>query len=106
MESKQITIFSANTVPIIIEDQSSENLNVYSQELTKLLESNNVSILHTTSGSLIIRPNVISAIIVSEDDDGVSVKMKQPEMFQKNRNKPDKIKKETIVDKTQDIIKD
>jgi len=100
MESKQITIFSANTVPIIIEDQSSENLNVYSQELTKLLESNNVSILHTSSGSLIIRPNVISAIIVSEDK---SDKMKHQKMFQK---KDDKIKKKTIVDQTQDIIKD
>jgi len=93
MNAKQITIFSVNLEPIVIEDVSSKNIKEYTKELSNLLESNNVTILHTSSGSMVIRPNVISAIIVSDINTSV-------------QETPQKKKSEKSENKSQDIIKD
>jgi len=63
---KQITIIQENVSPIIIEDNDDRSINEYTTEMSKLLESNSVSIIHTSSCSVISRPNKITSIIVRE----------------------------------------
>ena len=66
---KHIVIFSSNIEPISLEDIDSSSIEEYSTKISALLESNNVIILHTTSGSLIVRPNTISSIIVTNKEE-------------------------------------
>ena len=63
---KKITIFSSNNDPIYFTDDNDENLEKYIKEISKILESNDIVILHMTSGSVVLRPNIISAIIVND----------------------------------------
>ena len=64
--TKQITIIQENASPLIVEDKSDDNITEYTNELCKLLESNNISIVHTTTCSVIIRPNKITSVIVRD----------------------------------------
>jgi hypothetical protein len=66
---KNVKIFTKNSLPIIIEDLDDEKIPEYSKQLSKILESNHVSILHTTAGSLIIRPNEITGIFITESEE-------------------------------------
>ena len=63
---KQITIIQDGASPIAIDDSDERELGEYTTDLSKLLESNNVSIITTTSCRVIIRPNKINSIIVRE----------------------------------------
>lgn len=63
---KQITIIQKNASPIIIEDSDDSSIDEYTTELSKLLKSNNISIIHTSSCSVISRPNAITSIVVRE----------------------------------------
>lgn len=64
---KRITIFQENTIPIVIEDNDNSQIDEYTKELSSILENNNISLLHTSSESIIIRPNKISAIVISDN---------------------------------------
>lgn len=75
---KHITIIQENTSPIIIDDDDNTPLNEYINELTKILESNNISLIYTTSCSIILRPHKITSIVVKEDLPNISTK-KTPE---------------------------
>ncbi len=70
---KEITIFQENNPPISFTDEDGNDLNKYTQELSSLLEVNNVIILETSSGSVIIRPHTISSIEVRNVNDEVKV---------------------------------
>lgn len=64
--SKKIRIFTESGLIETIDSDESP-LEEYSKNLSKLLESSNVSILETSSGSLILRPSKISGIYISEE---------------------------------------
>ena len=63
---KQITILQENTSPLVLDDQDERPIKEYTDSLAKLLESNNVTLLHTTSCSVIIRPHKVTSIIVKD----------------------------------------
>jgi hypothetical protein len=63
---KQIVIYQEGSSPIVVMDNDDKPLDEYSREISKLLESNNISILHTSTCSTILRPNKISSISVSD----------------------------------------
>lgn len=94
---KRITIFQEGLSPIAIDDNDEKQIEQYTRELSQLLENNSVSILHTTSSSIIIRPNKITSIVVSEMTD---IQPPKPTPKKKQKQKP--VKKE----ETQDIITD
>lgn len=99
---KILTIYFSDIDPIVIEDEDDKTLEEYIRELSKILENNSVIILHTSSSSIIIRPNAISAVIVSDKNETLKTpKIKKHKPYSKNEKK---IKKES--DKTQDIISD
>ena len=64
---KLITIYQENCEKIFIEDSDDSNIQEYSKNISKLLESNNVAILHTSENqSIVLRPNKICSILVEE----------------------------------------
>lgn len=64
--TKQITIIQESASPLVIDDSDDRSIKEYTKELSTLLESNNVSIVETSSCSVIIRPHKITSIIVRE----------------------------------------
>lgn len=92
---KQIVIYQENSSPILIEDEDDAKIEEYSKKLVTLLESNNVSILHTSKSSVIIRPNKISSIVINE-----LKTQPKAETMQMEVKKPEK------TEETEDIITD
>ena len=83
---KLITIFQDNGPKIIVEDNDDSDLRDYSKEISRLLEFSNISILHTSSSSIVIRPSKISSIHVEEIQDE-----------QNTVNKDEELKPDTVV---------
>jgi len=80
---KKITIFLSNTSYIEIIDDDDESIIEYSKKITDILKSNNISILHTSNSSIIIRPNEISAIKIDIIDESL---IPDKEKEEKNNN--------------------
>ncbi len=87
---KQITIFFSDSASISIDDITDEAIEEYTVKLSKILESNNVTVLHTSSSSIIIRPNVISAVKVSN--------VGEPQKEKPIENESIEIPQDTITD--------
>lgn len=66
---KTIIINLENSNSIVVEDDDNSNIEEYIKNLTKVLESNNISIIHTTTSSIIIRPNKIISVVVNDSND-------------------------------------
>ena len=64
---KVVTIFLANGKCISVKDQDDSDLLNYSKKLSDLLQSNNVTILHTSESSVIVRPSKVQAVLVNEE---------------------------------------
>lgn len=90
---KVINIFQENSIPILLEDNDDSDIKKYTKTLSEVLDNNNISLLHTSSGSIIIRPNKITAIFVSD----IEV---EPE---ENKSEQKKVKS---VEKSEDTITD
>lgn len=97
---KRITIFSENGHIINLEDLDDRDIQEYTSALARLLENNNITILHTTSTSVIIRPNTISSIIISNDD------KKESKLIQIDNTKEEIKTEEKTSEPPQDIITD
>lgn len=65
---KSITLSMVDSENLTIQDDDDKDLKEYTEELSSVLKSGNVTILETTSGSLILRPNKITSIFVEELD--------------------------------------
>ena len=94
---KHITIVQEKTSPVVVTDDGDESLKEYTSKLSSILENNNVTILHTTTGSVILRPNRISSIIVKEIEDEIQ------QLLPKEQSQVEIESKETIEE---DIITD
>jgi hypothetical protein len=95
---KQITIYQKDCVPIVFGDQDASHVSEYTKELVKLLESNNISVLHTSTCSVIIRPSKITSIHVCDFDEG---KREALSLDEKENNS-----KEEITEEFEGIITD
>jgi hypothetical protein len=71
---KSIQVITDSTYFTVF-DKDSEELRNYTRNLSNVLESQKVVLLHTTEHSVIIRPSKVLGIIVSEvsDDDSISI---------------------------------
>lgn len=90
---KRIIINFSNTELVMLDDND-DDIQKYTGELSKLLESNNITILHTSTLSTILRPNNINSIAVYNVDDTDDI--------QEDEEKIEKVKDES----PQDIISD
>ncbi len=100
---KKVTIFQDNTTPLTIDDADNSKLEDYTKQISGLLENNNVSILHVSSCSVILRPNKISSIVVSEISPANN---KQDFMQQKQPIKKKPKSSQKKIEKHEDIIHD
>jgi len=62
---RKITIYQEGEAIRLFDDNSS-SIQEASKELTKLMHSNNVSVLVTTASALIIRPSKINSILIED----------------------------------------
>jgi hypothetical protein len=91
---KEITIFQKDNPPIRFTDDDSNAVAEYTQQMSSLLEVNNVTILETSSGSIIIRPHTISSIEVRElIEEDLAPMMKQ----EIKSEEPDQIITEDVI---------
>ena len=93
---KKLTIFQEYTAPLEIEDWDDSDIKEYTRQISSLLENNNVSILHTSTCSIVLRPNKITSIVVAQTE---SPAQKQPQ-----KKKPISSPKKT--EEHEDIIHD
>lgn len=93
---KQITIIQENSSPLVIDDSDEKELKDYTNDLAKLLENNNITLLHTTSCSVIIRPHIINSIIVRELD--------KPNIPEKDQS--DEVTEDIVTDSEDGIVSD
>lgn len=63
---KKIIIFQENTENLILFDDDSLDLVSYVKNLTKILESNKVCILETSSGIVAVKPSKLNSFSVVE----------------------------------------
>jgi len=68
-DMKIIKIFQENNEVIELIDNDNTNRVEYTAQLKNIFESNDVVILETSTGSVIIRPHKINAILVSDDNE-------------------------------------
>ena len=68
---KKIVIFQENVSNIELVDLDDSDLSTYVKKLSSVLELGNISILHTTSASVVLRPNKAISILVYETDKNV-----------------------------------
>lgn len=81
---KKLIIYQENLEPIILKDDDNRSLEEYTQELTNLLNSGNISMLTTSNSSVLIRPSKIVSTHVEEVDksnDGSNLKEKQEDVI-------------------------
>jgi len=64
---KKIVIFQENVSNIELVDLDDSDLSSYIKKLSAVLELGNISILHTTSSSVVLRPNKVISILVNEE---------------------------------------
>lgn len=89
-----MTIFLTND-KLSICDQDNSEITSYTKKLSDLLHSNNITILHTSEASIIVRPSKIQAVLVSEDNQTEQIKLE-------NKNEIVEIEEP----ETEDIISD
>lgn len=65
---KKIVIFQKNVSNIELVDSDDSDLSSYMKKLSSVLELGNISILHATSASVVLRPNKVVSILVSEEE--------------------------------------
>ena len=63
---KRIEVFQENADRVELFDLDNSDIFDYTQSLSSLLELSKVSVLHTTSGSVILRPSKVISLLVSE----------------------------------------
>ncbi len=63
---KKIMVFQENVDKIELLDSDESSLSDYVQKLSSLLKLSDISILHTSSGSVILRPSKVVSFLVSE----------------------------------------
>jgi len=64
---KKIIIYQNGVEPIEIKDSDNKDIQEYTKEISSLMESDNVTIIETSEGCLILRPTKILGIKVCEE---------------------------------------
>lgn len=64
---KKIVIFQENVSNIELVDLDDSDLSSYMKKLSSILELGNISILHTTLTSVVLRPSKVISILISEE---------------------------------------
>jgi len=83
---KIIKIFQENNENVELIDNDDTNRVDYTSQLKNLFESNDVIILETSSGSVIIRPHKINSIMVIDDNELSGEDIEENKIIQKSED--------------------
>jgi len=64
--SKVLRIFLDSNFSIELKDDSEETLLELSEKVSELFKSQNISVIHCSSGSLVVRPSKVQAILIED----------------------------------------
>jgi len=97
---KKIVICHDETNSLTLIDDDDADINSYSKEISKVLESSKICILETSSGNAILKPSKINSIFVTE--------LSSPEI---NEQKVSNVKTKVVANvkkimNNEDVIKD
>ncbi|MCK5616085.1 hypothetical protein KAR91_80220 [Candidatus Pacearchaeota archaeon] len=103
---KVITIFQENASPLCLTDNDTSDLSEYTNEISRLLEISNVTILETSSGNAIIRPHKVTGIEVKNTDvfDVLDVPVPAGPTVDENQSPEEKV--DDVIEETEDFITD
>ena len=112
---KKLTIYQENCEPVVLFDKDDIDLEQYIKQTDEIFHSQTISTLHTTEGSLSLRPGKLLSIMVEDvsefeidenlEDILKEEAKKEPEV--KPKRKPGRPKKKPEQPKEEiDIIKD
>jgi len=65
---KKIVIYNDESNCLTLIDDDDTDINSYSKEISKVLESSKICILETSSGNAILKPSKINSMFVTELD--------------------------------------
>lgn len=89
---KTIRINQKNSDSVVLMDDDSKDLILYTKEVSKILELSKICILETTSGSIILKPSEINSIVINELPELKKEKQKNPKPEEKQE-----VKKEDVI---------
>jgi len=95
-----------NLEAIELMDNDDSNLDEYSKKISSIFESNNIVILKTDNDSVIIRPQSISSISISEIEENVDSHTYGENTIVEDVIEPMEEIKEIEVKEKEDIIED
>ena len=103
---KTITI-TTKFGPLILQDDDDRPNDQMAQELSELLRASNITILKTSNSSAVIRPSLVSGIVV-HDDTEIPTQESTPIVETTNENEPQESEQnvEDTPEEEFDIIKD
>ena len=75
---KKVKIYQKDIIePIELDDNDESNLDDYSKQISAIFKSNNIVILKTQSDSLVIRPQSISSVLISNIEEVEKIEEKE-----------------------------
>ena len=75
---KKVKIYQKDIIePIELDDNDESNLDDYSKQISAIFKSNNIVILKTKSDSLVIRPQSISSVLISNIEEVEKIEEKE-----------------------------
>lgn len=87
---KILKIFQENCSTIELKDDDDRDIGTYIKELTSVVNLDNISILHLSNSSVILKPSKILSIVVSEENISKEISKKEKKSIIKN-NKDEEI---------------
>ena len=76
---KKIEILQTGVRPIVMFDDDQTSLTEYSKSISGLLKNGNVSILETSTGNIVLRPQHVYSIIIEDGDKSIKAKTIVPQ---------------------------
>lgn len=98
---KQIIIEKKNGPSIILTDDDNSEISTYTKKCSKLLDLSTISIIETSSSCVVVRPNDISSIQISEINNELNT-IEKPDV----PTPKGPIETEDIITDDEDIITD
>jgi len=101
-QKRKIVIYQENVEPIHLDDEDERNNEDYVKALSSFMSLTNISILHTSTTSLILRPSKINSIQIIPDVKAAK-NIPKPKKSKKLPVKKENKKNEEVVDIITDV---
>lgn len=74
---KRIVIYQENIEPLILNDDSTEQISLYTEKVSQILKSTTIVTIQTSDKVVVVRPSKIVSISVCELDEKIENKIEE-----------------------------